>query len=89
LSDTAGLRVINVDLIKSRYEGLIVPVKSLVNIDMNTMRAEIALVKARRATFVPVKIVGKNDNFAVIDNVEDYKDGGVSLYSSYIINPKT
>ncbi|CDG35488.1 MAG TPA: HlyD family efflux transporter periplasmic adaptor subunit [Acetivibrio thermocellus] len=88
LSDTAGLRVINVDLIKSRYEGLIVPVKSLVNIDMNTMRAEIALVKARRATFVPVKIVGKNDNFAVIDNVEDYKDGGVSLYSSYIINPK-
>jgi len=55
------LRVINVDLIKSRYEGLIVPVKSLVNIDMNTMRAEIALVKARRATFVPVKIVGKND----------------------------
>jgi len=41
LSDTAGLRVINVDLIKSRYEGLIVPVKSLVNIDMNTMRAEL------------------------------------------------
>jgi len=34
------------------------------------------------------KLSEKMDNFAVIDNVEDYKDGGVSLYSSYIINPK-
>ncbi|HOM01388.1 MAG TPA: HlyD family efflux transporter periplasmic adaptor subunit [Acetivibrio sp.] len=88
LSDTAALRVVNVDLIKSRYEGLIVPVKSLVNINTSTMEAEIALVKARRATFVPVKIIGKNNNFAVIDNVENYKDGGISLYSSYIINPQ-
>ncbi|WP_265443811.1 HlyD family efflux transporter periplasmic adaptor subunit [Acetivibrio straminisolvens] len=88
LSDTASLRVINVDLIKSRYEGLIVPVKSLVNIDTDRMQAKIALVRARRANFVPVKIVGRNNNFAVIDNIEDYKDGGVSLYSSYIINPK-
>ncbi|HHV28662.1 HlyD family efflux transporter periplasmic adaptor subunit [Acetivibrio mesophilus] len=88
LSDTASLRVINVELIKSHYEGLIVPVKSLVNIDMNTMQAEIALVKARRAKFVPVKIIGRNNDFAVIDNIENYKDGGVSLYSSYIINPK-
>lgn len=88
MSDTAALRAINVELIKRHYEGLIVPVKSLVNIDMDAMQAEIVLVRARRAKFVPVKIIGRNNDFAVIDNIEDYKDGGVSLYSSYILNPK-
>jgi len=95
MSDTATLRNINVDLIKNYYSGLVVPLKSLVDIDTATMTAKIGLVRAQRAEFVPVKIVGKNNEFAIIDNVDKsyYGDDNsrhpsISLYSSYIVNPK-
>ncbi|HPD01162.1 MAG TPA: HlyD family efflux transporter periplasmic adaptor subunit [Acetivibrio sp.] len=95
MSDTAALRNINVDLIKNRYSGLVVPLKCLIDIDMTKMTAKIGLVRAQRAEFVPVKIVGINNEFAIIDNVDSsYYTGDnssrttISLYSSYIVNPK-
>lgn len=95
MSDTAALRNINVDLIKNRYSGLVVPVKSLIDIDMTAMTAKIGLVRAQRAEFTPVKIVGRNNEFAIIENVDKSYYAGdnslylsISLYSSYIVNPK-
>ncbi|MFZ5988839.1 MAG: HlyD family efflux transporter periplasmic adaptor subunit [Bacillota bacterium] len=88
MSETAGLRKINIDLIKSYYSGLRVPLKSLRNIDTLNMKAELALVRANRARYTPVKIIGKNNEFAIIDNMEISFKSGVSLYTSYIINPK-
>lgn len=88
LSETAALRKVNIDLIKSKYGGFKVPLRSLVNIDYEKKSAELGLVKANRARFVKVKIVGKNEEFAIIENgdikPEDYS---VNLYSSYIVNP--
>ncbi|TYQ15778.1 UNVERIFIED_CONTAM: putative membrane fusion protein [Acetivibrio alkalicellulosi] len=88
LSETAGLRKINIDLIKSRHSGFIVPLKSLVNVDTVNMKAEIALVRANRARFTPVKITGMDKDFAVITNEDISFGSGIRLYSSYIINPK-
>jgi len=88
LSETAALRKVNIDLIKSKYEGFKVPLRSLVNIDYAKKSAELGLVKANRARFVKVKIIGKNEEFAIVENgdikPEDYS---VNLYSSYIVNP--
>lgn len=87
LSETAALRKVNIDLIKSRYSGLKVPLRSLRNIDTKNRVAELCLVKAERARFVKVKIVGKNDEYAIIENVVTPKEYSVNLYSSYILNP--
>jgi len=92
LSETATMRKLNIDLIKNRYSGLKVPLKSLKNIDMENKTAELCLVKANRARFVKVEIVGKNEEFAIIKNVDLSKMASsngysVSLYSSYIVNP--
>ncbi|NLL04482.1 MAG: hypothetical protein GX270_01535 [Clostridiaceae bacterium] len=87
LSETAALRVLNIDLIKNQYSGLKVPLKSLANIDMKSNTAEICLVKANRARYVKVEVVGKNEEFAIIKNIDETKGYSVSLYSSYIVNP--
>jgi len=87
LSKTAAYRKLNVDLIKSQHSGLKVPLRSLRNIDMQNKTAEICLVKANRARFVKIKIVGKNEEFAIIENLDSKKVYSVSLYSSYIVNP--
>ena len=87
LSETAALRVLNIDLIKSQYSGLKVPLRSLTNIDTENKTAEICLVKANRARYVKVEIVGKNEEFAIIKNIDKEKVYSVSLYSSYIVNP--
>lgn len=93
VSETASLRKLNIDLIKNQYSGLKVPLRSLRNIDMNEKTAEICLVKANRARFVKVEIVGKNEEFAIIKNIDKSIDSdngngySISLYSSYIVNP--
>jgi putative membrane fusion protein len=86
ISETAGLRKINVDIIRKSYEGLKVPIKSLTDIDWNNNTASIALVKANYITFRPVKIISKNDEYVVITGV-DKSDKSVSLYDTYVIHP--
>ncbi|MDQ2086622.1 HlyD family efflux transporter periplasmic adaptor subunit [Herbivorax sp. ANBcel31] len=88
LRETAALRKINIDLIKTRHSGFIVPIESLVNINERDMTAEIVLVRANRARFVTVKIKGRDEKLAIIKNTENSHSGGVQLYSSYILNPK-
>ena len=88
LSETVGLRKISVDLIKSYYNGLKVPVHSLRNIDEKNKIADIFLVKANRAKNAKVQIVGINNEFAIISDPGIKFNDGVSLYSSYIVNSK-
>lgn len=86
LSEIVGLRKVNVDLIKSSYEGLIVPLKSLRNIDYNLATAEIVLLKGDTASVRTVKIVGYNDEYAVVES--ESKTRGISLYDTYIKDPE-
>lgn len=90
LKETASLRNINIDLIKERHSGFIVPLESLVNINEKNKTAEIIIVRANRARFVPVVIKGRDEKFAVIENVEGETSTGwkVQRYVPYVLNPK-
>mgnify|MGYP000876617212 CR=1 FL=1 len=87
LNETAGLRKVNVDLIKSSHEGLKVPLKSLKDVDFKEMKAKIVLIKANCASIRPVKILGRNDEFAIISSLDGEYEDSVSLYDSYAVNP--
>lgn len=90
LKETASFRKINIDLIKERHSGFVVPLESLVNVNEKNMTAEIIIVRANRARFVPVVIKGRDEKFAVIENVEDETSLGwkVQRYVPYVLNPK-
>lgn len=87
LGETVSMRSVNIDIIKNQYSGLKVRLSSLTNVDKKNSTAKIVLVRSGFAKYVKVKIVGKNDTYAIVDN-PDVTFGGVSLYSSYVINPK-
>ncbi|MFA6309322.1 MAG: HlyD family efflux transporter periplasmic adaptor subunit [Clostridia bacterium] len=87
ISETSNMRKINIDIIKNLYSGYKVQVSSLLNINKTDKTAEIVLVKFSAAKFTTVKLIGKNDTFAIIDNVDETYGSGVNLYDSYIINP--
>lgn len=88
LSDTTSLRKVNIDLIKTYYEGFKVPLASLLRIDPLNMEADIVLVEANHATIKRVKIVGKNNEHAIIDNLDQTSDTYVKLFGIYVINPR-
>ncbi len=92
LSDTASSRSVNIDLIKTYYTGYKVPLTSLMRIDPLQMEADIVLVEANHATKQRVKIKGKNEEHAIIDNLEgpgkETDNAYVKLFGIYVINPK-
>ncbi|HHV95366.1 MAG TPA: hypothetical protein GXX37_02655 [Clostridiaceae bacterium] len=85
-NELSDLRKLNIDIIKSTYEGLMVPLKSLLNINKTNMTANIALVKANYASIREVRIEGYNSEYAIISSLNPEK--GVSLYDTYVTNPK-
>lgn len=87
IDETSGLRKINIDLIKNSYEGLKVPLKSLMDVDLKNNKAKIILVKANYATIRDVEIVAASDEYAIIKSADDSGKRGISLYDTYIINP--
>lgn len=87
LSETAGLRKTNIDIIKSSYSGLKVPLKSLKEIDKKTMTAKITLDSANYASIRKVKLAGMNDEWAVIESIKESPGDSVSLYDVYVVNP--
>lgn len=87
MSETACLRKVNIDLIRNFHEGLMVPVGSLINVDVKKSRAQIILVKANCASIRDVVIEGKSGEYAVIRNPNPTGENGVSLYDTYIVKP--
>jgi hypothetical protein len=84
--ETSGLRIVNIELIKNDYHGLKVSLKSLQNINLDEMKAEIVLVKAGCADIRPVRITGMNEEYAIIETA-DMKNS-VNLYDLYVVNPE-
>ena len=87
LSETAGMRKINIDLIKSRFEGYKVPLASLRNVDSKLGKALIVLVNANKADIREVALIGKNDETAIIGNFEDRSSSAINLYDTYVLSP--
>jgi len=88
IDETSGIRKVNIDLIKDSYEGLKVPIRSLMDVDPENNKAKIILVKANYASIREVEIVAASDEYAIIKSADDSGKNGVSLYDTYIINPQ-
>lgn len=88
LNDTTSMRKINVDLIRNSSEGYNVPLKSLIDVNMEDMTAKIAIVKANTTYIRDVKINLIYEESAIISNLDDQSKSGVSLYDTYVVNPK-
>lgn len=87
MSETVGMRRINVDLIKNSMDGLKVASGSLFNEDTDGKTADIFLVKSNYSTKRRVKIVLKGREYALVSTI-DGTDKGISLYDIYVTNPK-
>ncbi len=85
INETVGLRRINADIVLSSSSGLKVPRSCLMNVDNEKKTAEIALVKGMFAKIVKVRILGMNNDAAIIDDING--DTSVLLYKKYILNP--
>lgn len=88
ISETAALRKVNIDIVKSSYKGLKVHLKSLKNVNFNEMTALICLVKDNEAKYKEVRINGYNEDFAIIDNIQQNDSKGISLYDTYVVEPE-
>ena len=88
LNETLLLRACEAEITIKKYEGLMVPIRCIRNINYADMTADIVLAKLNQASYVKVKIVALDKTSAIIENFEDYHyEGGVSLYDIYIQNP--
>lgn len=87
VSETSGLRKVNIDIVKNSYKGLMVNLSSLRDVDLTKRTATICLEKYDYATFKQVKIIGYNDDFAIIDNPAANDRNGISLYDNYVLQP--
>ncbi|MCR4434284.1 MAG: HlyD family efflux transporter periplasmic adaptor subunit [Clostridiales bacterium] len=87
ISEMAGLRKVNADIVRNSYKGLKIPLKSLKDISPDGTRAKIVLVDANYAKTREVKIVGRDEEFAIIANAEEKATDGISLYCTYVANP--
>ncbi len=88
LSETAGMRKINVDLVLKSFEGYKVPISCLRNINTSKGTAKIMLVKAGTARIKEVKIIGKDSEYAIIENLDKLDRYGVKLYDYYVLDPR-
>lgn len=87
LHETAALRKVNIDIIRSSYTGLKIPVKSLRNYNTADKSAEVALITSGFASIRKVKVLGTNNEYAVVESAN--KTGkGVNIYDAFILHPE-
>lgn len=85
LNELASVRVVGAEIIFYEYTGLIVPVKSLVNMDAYPIRqVEIAKVQDNWVRFITVDVIAEGGGNAIISN----PDGELNLFDYYVIKPK-
>ena len=63
--------------------------KSLFNINTVDNTADIAVVEMDKAVFKRVRIIGQQDTYAIIENLDPTKEKeNVNVFDIYLINPK-
>jgi hypothetical protein len=87
ISEVAGLRITNIDLVVKHYEGLKVPISSLKDVDLSQKKAKIIIVDANYAKIKDVSIIGYDSVFAIINNLKEKDKNGIGLYDVYVVKP--
>jgi predicted transcriptional regulator len=56
--------------------------------NITEMKAKLGIVKVNYANFKEVKIIGRDQEYAIIDNIEEQNTNNIGLYSQFIVNPE-
>ncbi|NMA66349.1 MAG: hypothetical protein GX957_08950, partial [Clostridiaceae bacterium] len=66
-----------------------VPIRSLFNINSVDNTADIAVVEMDKAVFKRIRIIGQQDTYAIIENLDPTKEkDNVNVFDIYLVNPK-
>ncbi|MCK5757853.1 MAG: hypothetical protein KAH14_02080 [Clostridiales bacterium] len=85
LNELASVRTINTSIIFYEHSGLIVPTKSLVNMDAYPIRqVELAKVQDNWVHFIVVDVIAEGGGNAIISS----PDGDLNLFDYYVVRPK-
>jgi hypothetical protein len=85
LNELASVRTISAEIIFYEYTGLIVPKKSLVNMDAYPVRqVELAKVQDNWVRFIEVKVIAEGGGNVIIES----PDGELNLFDYYVLRPK-
>lgn len=88
IEKTMDYRAVKGNIIIQSITGMKVPIRSLFNVNSVDDTADIAIVYMNRAQFRRVKIVGRQDSYAIIENL-DSTDASemVNIFDIYLVNP--
>ncbi len=85
LNELASVRTVKARIIFYEFSGLMVPVKSLVNMDAHPIRqVELAMLQDNWVHFIEVEVIAKDNSNAIITS----PGGGLSLFDYYVLKPK-
>ncbi len=86
LNELASVRTVNAEIVFYEYTGLIVPVKSLLNMDAYPIRKiELAKVQDNWVHFIEVDVIAEDGGNAIILS----PGGELNLFDYYVLRPKS
>lgn len=88
LEELSNVRKVNIDFIQEMYEGLEIPLRCFKSIEKDGKTGIIVVVKANVTYYRTVKILGRDSEFAIIKTPDGEDKKTVSLYDSYIVEPR-
>jgi putative membrane fusion protein len=87
LSETCTLRKAELELSIQPYSGFKVSNDSLLNFNRNKKTAKIMLIKSNYTELKEVKVVVYDDEYSIIEDIEDNYEDTINLYDKYVVDP--
>lgn len=86
---TMNLRAVTGNILVQNVTGMKVPLRSLFDENPVDNTADIAIVIMDKAVFKRVQIVGREDSYAIIENIDaSDAEKRVNIFDIYLVNPK-
>jgi len=89
IEQTMDMRGVAGNLILQSVSGMKVPIESLTNINQVDQTADIIIVEMYKARYKRVRIVARQDYYAIIENLEGVsQEELVNIFDLYIVDPR-
>lgn len=89
IESTMDYRAVKGNLFVKSITGMKIPIRSLFNINEVDDTADLAILRMNKVKFVRVQIVGKQDNYAIIENIDTTDtENSVNIFDIFLVNPK-
>jgi hypothetical protein len=89
IETTMDHRAVKGNLVIKSVTGMKIPIRSLFNINEVDDTADLAVVKMNKVRFLRVQIVARQDNYAIIENIDTTDtENSVNIFDIYLVNPK-